>query len=582
MLVRGRIIPLHHSEYDAELIMRIWHLLDKCSYQFRRKIILQYLIPLIGIIAITILLQIAWIPGNRTLGNDSGLFAYIGRQILAGGRLYIDVFDHKTPGIYYINALAFTLFGDSMWSIWILGTIWLSLAASLLYLVLHTKVHTIPAFLAVQVFLYSVHYPEYYQGGNLTEVYVLLPQVLMITATAAYSHSRKQVWLLLLGFFAGLSVLLKPTFFGIGLAVALVLLFQDISMRTWKEAFSNGIRVLVGLFLPLGIVISLSLANQTFRDLWYATAVFNFQYSNPAASLQSIYGVLRKLFIVPPLSYMNVIALGGAVSIFLSYIWKMGRSDTDVSYTYRNSKNLHKGLEKDPFFFCMLIALLIEWGLLFISGRSYGHYFITTFSTMSVCVAYLMDSFPIILSGIRTKDLASGVLGMVVVALFLMWGIEVSIKNLPSGTEIQNFIRGDINRDYRLEPVVQYIVENTDPQDPIYIWDDHAEMYYLSNRQSQSRFLYATHLLIPGVDHDDHFSILLSELNDEPPSLILTQPNSGVGVPYLGASIEDVCRAVSSGVCPGIQELRSFLEDNYEFSAEVGTWHVYSRVNPLP
>ena len=67
-------------------------------------------------------LLIASIFGVLTLvlpfGRDQGLYFYVGREWVRHGRIpYRDVFDHKTPGIYYLHALAIRVFGEHQWGI---------------------------------------------------------------------------------------------------------------------------------------------------------------------------------------------------------------------------------------------------------------------------------------------------------------------------------------------------------------------------------------------------------------------------------------------------------------------------------
>ena len=51
-------------------------------------------------------------------GRDQGLYYYVGREwVLRGAVPYRDVFDHKTPGIYVLHALAVALFGEKQWGI---------------------------------------------------------------------------------------------------------------------------------------------------------------------------------------------------------------------------------------------------------------------------------------------------------------------------------------------------------------------------------------------------------------------------------------------------------------------------------
>jgi len=67
-------------------------------------------------------LLVASIFGVLTLvlpfGRDQGLYYYVGREWALHGKIpYRDVYDHKTPGIYVLHALAIRLFGDHLWGI---------------------------------------------------------------------------------------------------------------------------------------------------------------------------------------------------------------------------------------------------------------------------------------------------------------------------------------------------------------------------------------------------------------------------------------------------------------------------------
>ena len=53
-------------------------------------------------------------------GRDSGVFLYMGWQILRGRIPYRDVWDHKPPAIYYIDALGLFVGKGSRWGVWIL------------------------------------------------------------------------------------------------------------------------------------------------------------------------------------------------------------------------------------------------------------------------------------------------------------------------------------------------------------------------------------------------------------------------------------------------------------------------------
>src|ERR1044071_9246058 len=60
-------------------------------------------------------------PYNMTLpSRDSGVFLYVGWRLLNGDIPYRDVWDHKPPLIYFVDALGIALTPGSLWGIWIL------------------------------------------------------------------------------------------------------------------------------------------------------------------------------------------------------------------------------------------------------------------------------------------------------------------------------------------------------------------------------------------------------------------------------------------------------------------------------
>ena len=73
-------------------------------------------------------------PQNMTLpSRDSGVFLYTGWRLLNGDIPYRDVWDHKPPLIYFVDALGLSLAPDSLWGIWILQFVFIFLTLLLVY-----------------------------------------------------------------------------------------------------------------------------------------------------------------------------------------------------------------------------------------------------------------------------------------------------------------------------------------------------------------------------------------------------------------------------------------------------------------
>jgi hypothetical protein len=81
---------------------------------------------------LTTLVMLPENPANMAWpSRDSGVFLYAGWRILSGELPYRDIWDHKPPLIYYLNALGLVVSGGSRWGVWCIEFILLFTAALL-------------------------------------------------------------------------------------------------------------------------------------------------------------------------------------------------------------------------------------------------------------------------------------------------------------------------------------------------------------------------------------------------------------------------------------------------------------------
>lgn len=539
------------------------------------RIILGFILPILSLLVVILLLQIRWSPGENLVGVDSGFFAYVGRQLLKGERLYVDIFDTKSPGIYYINSLALSLLGDNLWSIWIFQGIWASITAMILFLVMRTWVRPLFAWVSTFFFLFTLYYPDYYMSGNLTEFYALLPQVLGLAAISAFSKTRKGRWLVLLGAATGLAIQFKLTYVGVGLAGSLAVGLDAFLSRQGRRLVKYAILVLMGFLAPVLVMVLFAASQGILEELWYSTFIYNVLYSQHGFSVRNLYGTMRKLFLAPPLSYLSALAVGASGSYFAAFFFN--RDDQAVCRDTPTTKGRVgiKQKDREIFWAAIFWGLVVEWGLVFVSGRFLGHYFITPLPVMAAGCAFLLNSIPTYLGRFRTGDAGSGAVLAMIAVLSVAWSVEVAVKDLPSPEQARRIAVQYDRRETAHDPVVEYIMQHTDPEDLIYIWDDHPEYYYLSGRESPTRFLYATQLLLPGDQSDEWFTEHLRDLDEDPPVLILTQHDTGGRVPYLGGERGSFCWMCAPGIEEYVIDLKDFVEARYDLVDEIGPWVIY-------
>src|SRR3989344_8960399 len=66
--------------------------------------------------------------------GDEAIYLVIGQKIARGGLMYVDIFDHKTPGIYYLTAATIKILGESVWAFRFLLMIWILVTLVVFYL----------------------------------------------------------------------------------------------------------------------------------------------------------------------------------------------------------------------------------------------------------------------------------------------------------------------------------------------------------------------------------------------------------------------------------------------------------------
>lgn len=225
---------------------------------------------------------------------DSTVFLSIGQGILDGKVPYVDFFDHKGPLLYAINAGGLLLgkflglsCGFLPWGgVWILELVSLFLALLFAFKTALLFAAPRPAMLAVLV--NSVCLGAFFYQGNLPEEYAL---PLVFASLYLYlRHFISGVELrgrdtVLLGVFAGMSLLLKPNMFSVWAACSGVLCLQMALARDWRRfalhvgSFFSGVAL---VFVPVFLLLAITGA---LPDFFGQYVLFNLRYASHSGSL---------------------------------------------------------------------------------------------------------------------------------------------------------------------------------------------------------------------------------------------------------------------------------------------------------
>ncbi len=440
--------------------------------------------------------------------SDYLLFLFIGREILAGKTLYLEVWDHKPPLIFYINGLISWLSGNSVW----LPQIWLLLWLVGEYLVLYFFLKRLFTQLGkpdpetnarLGLIFYSLFRNQaiFINAINTTENFGLIFLLGMYWLALEWLWQKSRKFLALSGVCLSVLIFLKPNFVILSLPLLIEIsqpVFTELRLRRWTNVWSTLKRVSINyviLFLPiLGQTLFwvwFFASRSALTDFWNASFWFSFKYLsviNPEYLGQFLYAL--------------IIVLNLMVITILSLVW-LWFSISHGLKTILLSQNLR-------FLFWLGLA---SW--LFIAIFWYGlpYYFLITFLPMSILLtAIKLSTKPIFIS------LLIGSLLLVISITLLILPFNF-LKNYSKTTDAQE--------NTVLPEVVAYLKPELSSEKQIYVLDRGAAIYYYTHTSSVSRY-FSAHLL--DMDHQANLGFqinqtVINDLQRQKPKYIVINTN---------------------------------------------------------
>lgn len=472
--------------------------------------------------------------------RDSAVFLYIGQRVLEGGVPYRDVWDHKGPLIYYLNALGIWL-GGGRWGVWAVEAA--SALATLAGLYgLAARRWGVPAALGT-VLAFVAGFRYLYDGGNLTEEYALLFQVAAFWLLVMEKKPQRKTAFLLGLLLAG-GFLLRPNLIGTQL-VAVGLL--------WRRAGAMRRRWLIwlgaGFLLPLGCFAVYFALQGALTELWDQMFVYNVLYSiNTGLGLGERmlvpWRVLKKTWVS---LWIGLGWLAGIVGL-----WRSRRKGVDI----------------------LLLAVVLDLALgLFLynaSARGFRHYFLNILPAGALLAGHLLW----LVSGSRQEARrylsASPAMPYLQALVLLAWGGVSALVYLPETVERVRSVRAQMDACPQLS-------ETLPAEGRVLMWGIETPYYIVSGRQSPGRWLYQTPLMQPWYATAAQGQELVAALErDRTPLLIDTSPTNSEFAP-LGAETE-----AKIPLTPAVQVIRDYVAEHYRLAGSApcfsDKWLLYRRV----
>lgn len=477
---------------------------------------------------------------------DNGFYLYFGQQLLAGKKVYVDMWESKPPGIFYVDMLGLWLAHGSRWGVWALEFVALFFSAAASFLTLKKQNGLLPALTATLAWVWALN--PILQGGNFTEEFSLPLNFLALLAFQTSLQKPAKKWPnLLIGLtFAG-SFIFRPNNTGVQMAIVFAWLISALLEKDHKQLIQRLLWSGLGAVFALGLVSVYFISQGNFTGMVNASLFYNFAItSHRSGFVDTLLSGIQRTGIPAGFAFL------GYILVISRVIEKQRASDWDLF---------------------LLVLWPLETILSGLSGRGYDHYFIPWMVTLAALIAILIElTFPA-LSRFAGRNALS------TVTVFLLVGIFLSQAVLAEYG--QSFQRIAFDRQAGIEidhPVAAYLRKNSQPADTVLIWGGRLAFNFLSRRSAPTAYVfYPLFLDVPFSQQiSDQF---YSDLVTKKPVLIVDTAliNQDI-VPALDPAIRKE-QFKSGQLWPtlpkNINSVLNFIDENYQLVETIDHYPIY-------
>jgi len=466
-------------------------------------------------------------------GRDSGVFLYMGWRILNGEIPYRDVWDHKPPLIYFLNALGLGLTNNSRWGVWVIEFIALFIAAYFGYKLIKKAFGTTAAVFSIVLGLLTLI--SVINGGNFTTEYTLPLQFASLWLIYDVDRKEGRKWkIILIGLLGAIAFFTKQTSIGVWLAILVFVSIKQLASRNYKRLGYELVLLAAG-----GIAITIFLAayfglNQALLDFWDAAFRYNFIYVASVTSfVYRLAPILVGLQHLATFGLIQVSFIGFALTVVLLF---------------------HKRTAIDKQLALLTIAVIdlpLELLLVSTSGNMFSHYFMTLLPVLTIFTGVVFWMLDRQLSAWEIPQIGKTRMTIFLIMVLVLASIKESALH---------------SNEYRLqgnEQVVEYIEANTRADETVLLWGAESSVNFATLRASPTRFPYQYPLFKNGYTDEVLIIEFLDDVLQTKPALIIDTRNPET--PFLDFSMQ------SKAIGDRIDEIKA----NYEFKGIIGNWDIY-------
>ncbi|MFQ3566277.1 MAG: glycosyltransferase family 39 protein [Aggregatilineales bacterium] len=500
--------------------------------------------PVLALIALVMLLTLPVV--TYPLGRDQGEFAVLGRGLLNGRVPYIDLWNPKPPAVFYVYAAAMALFGQTISALRLIDLLIAPpIALALAWLGMRWRGARVGLWAAL---LFAVFYfTETFWTLTQNDGIALLPMTLAVVCTvkAAEGGRRAAVWALCAGLLAGWVFWFKYPFVLFAAVLPLMAwLLSSPEARRRSPACAVAYAAGFSLMLVAGAGVMMRLG------AWEALI--------ESARVTSAYTARG----------FAPIEFSAAMSIALGYRWSHWGllfllAAAGLAISLRRCERA--GYAALAWLNAGLLIMLAQ-------AKGYDYHWLPMLPPLALFGAYAVDAG---LAALAQRSSARFAERLVAGALLLALALSTWGRALPYLTGAQpvyDYYRGFQAGEFIAEEsqqVADFLRARVVPGDSLFIWGFRPEVYFLSQLNPATRFIFHFPLVAdwyPPEWREENVEILWAAL---PPYVLVLQVDY---LPWVTGSDDD-----SNTLLQAYAGLNDWLIYNYEREGQIGNFFLWRR-----
>ncbi|HVU14783.1 MAG TPA: glycosyltransferase family 39 protein [Phototrophicaceae bacterium] len=508
------------------------------------------------LIAILVVITVIALPIlTYPLGRDQGEFATIGRGILEGKIPYVDLWNPKPPAVFYVYALAMTIFGRTSAGLRAIDLIIFPPTAAAIYWI-GRRIANVRIGLWAALLFGVFYFTETFWTLTQNDGIVLLPMTLALICAikAADADKRAALWAFASGALCAYILWFKyPFVIFIGAAVFTYIFVgarRAVPLRRRDVlAFIAG-----GCVIGLGGIICLIVTGAW--AAFFQSAVVTASYT--AQGIGDVVSAMQTAlaFRWDQWGLLFVLAVIGLLFAI-------------------------RRINRRSLWWIVLVWLIAGTAIMLIQLKFYDYHWLPMLPPLALIGAAGIEAVIEVVrnrgGARRAVPLQTAIRGIIALALLVaMTGVIWSLA-LPylTGREDQvayyhHFQAGEFVADESLE-VADFLRQRVAPGDSLFIWGFRPEVYYLSQLNPAVRFIFQFPLVAnwyPQEWKKETVDILWAAL---PPYVLVLQADY---MPWVTGNDQD-----SNTDLQQYTELNNWLEYNYVRDTQIGNFFIWRRIS---